>query len=126
MGEAERERVRSPLPSGLTLVTAAGSLCCGLTRTVIFIFTARFPCRSLEKAEESHPFPRVGYTLALQICMLCRLFWSSEESTPACRAGRLSYRRPNHGPQILACKELAAESSKLISSGWEGGEEPGS
>lgn len=61
----ERETVRSPLPSGLMLVTAAGNLCCSLTRTVTSIFTAWFPCRSLEKAEESQPSPRAGYTLAL-------------------------------------------------------------
>lgn len=71
MGEAESEMVRSPLPSGLMLVTAAGNLCCALTRTITSIFTASFPCRSLEKAEESQPSPRAGYTLALHICMLC-------------------------------------------------------
>jgi len=72
MGEAEK--ARSPLPRGLALVTAAGSLCRAFTRTVVPDFTARFECWSPEKAEESHPFPRAGYTLAWHICTLCRVF----------------------------------------------------
>lgn len=63
-------RVRSPLPSGLMLVTAAESLCCALTRTVTFIFMVGFPCGSAEKAGESHPFPRAGCTLALHTLLL--------------------------------------------------------
>lgn len=57
--------MRSTLPSGLMLVTATESLCCALTKTVIFIFTVVFPCGSAERAGKSHPFPRAGYTLAL-------------------------------------------------------------
>lgn len=64
VGKAKNESEKG-FASGLMLVTAAESLSCALTRTVIFIFTVVFPCGSTEKAEESHPFPRAGHTLAL-------------------------------------------------------------
>lgn len=52
-------------------------------------------------------------------CMLCHWFEAARDT------GQLSCPRPHHAPLILACEELANESSKLISSGWEGGKEPG-
>lgn len=78
----EAERARSPLPSSFVLVAAAGSLCCALTRTVIFIFAARFPRRSLERAEEPRPVPGAGYTLPLpgrRLCGCCEAARSAQQ-----------------------------------------------
>lgn len=108
--------MRRALPSGLMFVTATESFCCALTRTVIFIFTVVFPYGSAEKAGELHPFSSAGHRLALHTLPQVR---SSKEHWAAVLLQATLW--PSHP----YCKELATESSKLISSGWEGGREGG-